>query len=216
MSYRLLIALISLFFTGSVFAQAEGFKEGIQAAEKQENTLKKSLEVVTQRVAELEKLYEKLAANPSKVQLKSIVTGKDKILVVHDDQPGVLEGHHQVSHLKFVQYEFAGNKIKNIKLIYEKKNFHDNLIDSTKTLTIDPAAIDNSIVEEKTLPNTAYDKKSQALEKTSYKDFSPETKFKTLKMLERQLLNSIYKVEILLRKNVISDDIKANQLMEGI
>ncbi len=216
MSYRLLIALISLLFTGSVFAQAEGFKEGIQGTEKQENTLKKSLEVVTQRVAELEKLYEKLAAKPSKVQLKSIVTGKDKILVVHDDQPGIAEGKHHVSHLKFVQYEFSGNKIKNIKLIYEKKNFHDNLIDSTKTLTIDPAAIDNSIVEEKTLPDTAYDKKAQAIEKTSYKDFSAETKFKTLKMLERQLLNSIYKVEILLRKNVTDEDIKSNQLMEGI
>ncbi|MCB1177540.1 MAG: hypothetical protein KDK36_08185 [Leptospiraceae bacterium] len=222
MSYKLLSALFAFAFTISLYSQEDNskfsneFQAGVEPTKKQEEVFKKSLEVINQRVAELEKLYEKISQTPSVHNLKSISKGKDKLIVLNESKPSDFEGRQEVSHLKYIEYEISGNKVKTMKLIYEKKYFAEDVKNSLKTLTIDPAAIENSTVEEKTLADTAYFKDAKEVEKASYKDFTAETKFKTLKLVESQLLNSIYKAEILLRHNVLETDRKAVQLAEGI
>ena len=174
---------------------------------KKDELIKKALEVVNKRIAELEKRFGELGQLQLKQQLKSIRASKNKVIILNEDKLDDIEKKAPVSHIKFVEYEFSGNKIKSIKLVYEKENAFETINNFTKTLYIDPAQIENSKIEEK---------RKEATDSMGYKDFSPDTKYKTLKTLERQLLTAIYKVEILMRNKILKDDSDANSLMQGI
>jgi hypothetical protein len=213
MSFRFfLIISCALAMQFSVFANeaeksALGEFQSNTVEPKKDELIKKSLELVTKRVAELEKRFEDLHKNGNKTRFKSVQANKKKVVILNDDIGEEKEGRFTVNHLKFVEYQFEGNKVKQIVLVYEKKNFFEDFNDFTKTLTIDPSNIENSNIQEK---------RKTGVEKVEYKDFSPETKYRTMKALERQLLTAIFRVEILMRHKNLKDDYEANQMMQGI
>lgn len=201
---------------------------------KKEELLKKSLEVINKRIKELEQRFDELSKSDPNVNygyysksykenpeaskrknfsLKSIRATKDKVTILNEDIPQDYEGRHTVSHLKFVEYELSGNKIKTIRLVYEKKNFFEDINNFTKILTVDPAQIENIVIEEIQKDSVL---NKEMIDKSNYKDFAPETKYQTLKSLEKQLLTAIYRVEILMRHRALKSDSNALQLMSGI
>lgn len=239
MHRTILFLFVFLFMTSQLFSVEEdkstlGDFQPSTKEPKKEELIKKSLEVINKRISELEQRLDDLSKmnphvnygyysrdyknSPDEVKLrnlslKSIRTSKDKVTILNDDIPQDFEGRHIVSHLKFVEYELSGNKIKTIRLVYEKKNFFEDSNNFTKTLTIDPAQIENTKIEETTKESALNKNLTDTVE---FKDFSPDTKYKTLKSLEKQLLSAIYKVEILMRHKVIKNDDNANQFMTGI
>lgn len=236
---KISLLVVFLFTTSQLFSVDEdkatlGDFQAATQEPKKEQLIKKSLEVINKRISELEQRFSELSKmNPhvnygyysrdykkspeevslKNLSLKSIRTSKDKVTILNDDLGQDFEGRHVVSHLKFVEYELNGNKIKTIRLVYEKKNFFEDSNNFTKILTIDPAQIENTKIEE-TTKEAALNKR--LIDTVEYKDFSPDTKYRTLKSLEKQLLAAIYKVEILMRHKALKSDINANQFMGGI
>ncbi|MDX1958432.1 MAG: hypothetical protein SFU98_07655 [Leptospiraceae bacterium] len=115
-----------------------------------------------------------------------------KFLVIdYDDIPLTYEPNGVPSNLlKQLVYEFDATKLKSIKMVYDKRFFLENVYNVKKTITVDPGQVEglNLIVEH---PNMYAGKKDQ----TDFKSFTNENKVKTLKMLENQLLVSIFKID---------------------
>lgn len=228
-----LITTTQIFSVDSDKSTLGDFQASTQELKKEE-LIKKSLEVINKRIGELEQRLDELSKmnpyvsygyysrdfkkSPEEVKLrnlslKSIRATKDKVTIVNEDTPLDFEGRHLVSYLKFVEYELSGNKIKTIRLVYEKKDFFEESNNFTKTLIFDPAQIENIKIEEAQIEAKL---NKDLADKMEFKDFTTDAKYKTLKSLERQLLSSIYKVEILLRHKNIKTDSNSNQLIKGI
>jgi hypothetical protein len=76
-----------------------------------------------------------------------------------------------------------------------------------KVLSIVPGQEESAIVEVRTI-----DKET----KSEYKDFSGETRFYTLKLVENQLRLAITKVDTILRRNALELDRKTVNSLGGI
>ena len=76
-----------------------------------------------------------------------------------------------------------------------------------KVLSIVPGQEESAIVEVRTI-----DKET----KSEYKDFSGETRFYTLKLVENQLRLAISKVDTILRRNTLESDRKTVNSLGGI
>ncbi len=176
----------------------------VVANKKSLDTVKKS---IAEKTAELEKLYERLNGVPIQLRLNEVQRGKDKIVILNDNRGDIPEGNQVNTSLNYTEYEFASGKIKNIRHVYESENYYNRIMTNYKTLTIVPGQEENATVEVRTI-----DKET----KSEYKDFSGETRFYTLKLVENQLRYAITKVDSLLRRNALELDRKTVNSLGGI
>jgi hypothetical protein len=172
---------------------------------------KKSLEIVkksiAEKAAELENLYARLSSMPIQLKLNEVYRAKDKIIILNDNRGDILDGNQVYNNFNYTEYEFASGKIKNIRHVNEKENYYNRIMTDYKVLSIVPGQEESAIVEVRTI-----DKET----KSEYKDFSGETRFYTLKLVENQLRLAISKVDTILRRNTLESDRKTVNSLGGI
>lgn len=200
------------FIAGSLFSQdkpvdsASNYLPGsiVVRNTKSLETVKKS---IAEKSAELEKLYERLNNMPIELRLNDVLKTKDKITILNDNRGDIINANQVQNSFNYTEYEFASGKIKNIRFVYEAENYYNRIMSSYKTINIAPGQEDNSYVEVRTI-----DKET----KTDFKNFSGETKFYTLKLVENQLRLAVSKVDTLLRRNAVELNRRAVNSLGGI
>lgn len=210
MSIRMVLAC--LFFVGSILSQDKPVDTGsnylpgsiVVRNTKSLDTVKKS---IAEKTAELEKLYERLNNMPVELRLNDVLKTKDKITILNDNRGDLLFGNQVHTSLNYTEYEFASGKVKNIRFVYESENYHNRIMSNYKTLTVVPGQEDNTTLEVRSIDKEV---------KTEYKNFSGETRFYTLKLVENQLRLAVSKMDTLLRRNSRELDRRAVNSLGGI
>jgi hypothetical protein len=210
LSVTLLMALSTAIVAQEKSSGDDGFRTDYQpgkvivANKKSLDTIKK---VILDRTAEFEKLYEQLSATTIELKLANIQKSNDKIIILNDFQGDVKEGNQFANHLKYIEYIFEGGKLKTVKFFYDNENYFNRIYNNYKVLEISPADVETASIAVKYIDRE---------NKTEYKDFNGETRFKTLKLLENNLLNALQKMDVLLRRNILEKDLRIEAGLKGI
>ncbi|MCB1140741.1 MAG: hypothetical protein H7A24_07695 [Leptospiraceae bacterium] len=215
MSFRVFSVAITLLICSTVWAQDktsgdDGFRTDYQPGQivvpnkKSLETIKK---VIIDRTAEFEKLYEKLSAVPIQTKLAEIQKGKDKIVLLNDFGGDQKEGNQVFNQIKYIEYIFEGGKVKSVNFYYDHENYYNNIYTKYKVLQISPSDVESATISVKYTDRE---------EKTEYKDFNGEARFKTLKLLENNLLVTILKMDTLLRRNILEIDRRVGAGLKGL
>jgi hypothetical protein len=134
----------------------------------------------------------KVIISPFGIRYEEAEKGKTSKQLVfnYEDVPLVYERGQATNHLKQIVYEFEGNEIKSLKMIYDKKFFIEDRYNFHKVVNVDPAKVKELSVEIE-YPNLYPGKK----DKSEFSTFRSGLKIKTLKILENQLLDSLLKID---------------------
>ncbi len=169
-----------------------------------QNYLKNEENLIASKISELEK------AQPKVVQFNKRF--EKVITILNENTLTTAEERQYYSITRYIEFEFeGGSKIKEIRFIYKKKSLKDNVIYLFKTMYMTPGNFDSiRIITEKV------ENKAQGVTSTeSYKEFSPDVKLKTLKIIDSNLQGSIYQLDAYLQNSKRDKDKKSENELVG-
>lgn len=187
------LAVFTISNTG-IFAQATksddgdkfrtDYRPGLPAFTMSESDkkIKKMTGTIKERILEMRTLFKKMA------EYDKDLLNKSEYIHNVEDIPLAYEGKEAVNHLKQLVFKLDKGEIKGIKMTYAKKGIVHNTWDFTKILDLNDADLEKAVLEV-TYPNI------NSRQKLEYKDFTLESRYKALRLLEFQLLSSIYFLE---------------------
>jgi hypothetical protein len=166
--------------------------------------LKNEENLINSKISELEKAQPKVVQFNKK--LEKVIT------ILNENTLTTLEERQNYSITRYIEYEFeGGSKIKEIRFIYKKKSLKDNVIYLFKTMYMTPGNFDSIRIITEKVENKALGVTSTE----SYKEFSPDVKLKTLKIIDSNLQGSIYQLDAYLQNSKRDKDKKSENELVG-
>lgn len=205
----LLLSVSFLFSQAKPTATKEKSPESVDAADGiREKALHGYLRahenLISGKIMELEKAQPKVAVYNKKME--KVIT------ILNENTLSMSEESQTYSVTRYIEYEFeGGNKIKEIRFVYKKKSLKDNVIYLFKTMYMTPGNFDSiRIITEKV------ENKAQGITTTeNYKEFSPDVRLKTLKIIDSNLQGSIYQLDAYLQNSKRDKDKKSETELTG-
>ncbi len=173
-----------LFFAFSIFSHS--FPENhllLEPEPEQETPLLLVEKKIIEHVTEIERLHSQIVKFNSSM--------KQEIMIDQHVTPFEIEDGEQISVFKYTNLFFRKGKLHEVHIGSKKRYTNHEYRYENKNLiyVIEESDASNLYIE-------TFDNRSLS----TLRNFTPENKLKTLKMVENYLQNSIYKLEVLLHK----------------
>lgn len=166
--------------------------------------VKRYEDMITFRIGELEKLHSKLAKLDKKME-KKITIPSEINLDKH-------EGGHVYSVERYAEYSFDGDKVKDVRIIFKKKNIKNEAIFENKDLVFVPGQFQGIQVSTDKIETKSRNTK----EMEYYREFTADAKLKTLKVIEGTVTNSVNKLTGFIRTTLTDREKKSIKAVDGL
>jgi hypothetical protein len=166
--------------------------------------IKSEENLINKKLAEIESVQPKVMQFNKKME--KVIT------ILNENTLSTPEERQNYSITRYIEFEFeGGSKVKEIRFIYKKKSLIDNVIYLFKTMYMTPGNFDSiRIITEKV------ENKAQGIVTTeNYKEFSPDVKLKTLKIIDSNLQGSIYQLDAYLQNSKRDKDKRSENELTG-
>lgn len=169
--------------------------------------IKKLEESIKTKAGEIEKLQAQ-AKNIDKKMEKQI-----RMVNENDTEPVVIDGKKYLRS-RYLECDFDSGKIKEIKMVYRKRNLDNGELNEYRTLSFNPTQLDNlKILIEKRVNDPVFNDIKQ---EEVYKDFSSDLKHMTLKAIYTNMKETEFRLDSFVRRGEVWKELQTKRRLSGI